>query len=131
MALWVRANLDESANEPTPRRAPRAPGPGVLNSAAITARVEIPMASTRVRPTKRSPSRTVESASAEPPSAPLRNAIIARKPGFIDLDLRRAMIAEAAYYRAQQRGFEPGHECDDWLAAQDQIDAALALDTTR
>jgi hypothetical protein len=27
-------------------------------------------------------------------------------------------IAEAAYYRAQARGFEPGHEMDDWLAAE-------------
>ena len=32
-------------------------------------------------------------------------------------DLTRR-IAEAAYYRAQARGFEPGHEMDDWLAAE-------------
>jgi len=31
------------------------------------------------------------------------------------------MIAEAAYYIAQQRGFEPGHEIDDWLAAEAQV----------
>jgi hypothetical protein len=33
----------------------------------------------------------------------------------------RQAIAEAAYYRAQQRGFAPGHELEDWLAAQHQI----------
>jgi len=30
-------------------------------------------------------------------------------------------IAEAAYYRAQQRGFSPGYEVEDWLAAEAQI----------
>jgi hypothetical protein len=36
------------------------------------------------------------------------------------------MIAEAAYYLAQQRGFEAGHDLEDWLRAESQIDAALA-----
>ena len=31
------------------------------------------------------------------------------------------MIAEAAYYIAEQRGFEPGHEIDDWLQAEAQV----------
>jgi hypothetical protein len=31
---------------------------------------------------------------------------------------REQMIAEAAYYRAQQRGFEPGSEMSDWLQAE-------------
>jgi Protein of unknown function (DUF2934) len=30
-------------------------------------------------------------------------------------------IAELAYYRALQRGFEPGHELEDWLAAEAEI----------
>lgn len=30
-------------------------------------------------------------------------------------------IAEAAYYRAERRGFAPGHELEDWLAAQEEI----------
>jgi len=30
-------------------------------------------------------------------------------------------IAEAAYYRAEHRGFAPGHELEDWLAAQEEI----------
>jgi hypothetical protein len=34
---------------------------------------------------------------------------------------RHAMIAEAAYYRAQRRGFAPGHELEDWLAAEAQL----------
>lgn len=36
-------------------------------------------------------------------------------------DERRRMVAEAAYYRAQQRGFTAGGEVDDWLAAEREI----------
>jgi len=32
-----------------------------------------------------------------------------------------SMIATAAYFRAAQRGFEPGHELDDWLQAEQQV----------
>ena len=39
-----------------------------------------------------------------------------------DDDERRRRIAEAAYYRAQRRGFEPGGEEQDWLEAERDID---------
>lgn len=35
---------------------------------------------------------------------------------------RRKMIAEAAYYRAERRGFAPGNEMSDWLQAEADID---------
>jgi hypothetical protein len=35
---------------------------------------------------------------------------------------RFAMIAEAAYFAAQSRGFEPGHEMEDWIAAEKEVD---------
>jgi Protein of unknown function (DUF2934) len=38
---------------------------------------------------------------------------------------RWMMVCEAAYYIAEHRGFEAGHDVDDWLAAERQIDAAL------
>ena len=34
---------------------------------------------------------------------------------------RHASIAEAAYYRAERRGFAPGHELDDWLQAEADV----------
>jgi hypothetical protein len=34
---------------------------------------------------------------------------------------RKAMIAEAAYYRAEKRGFIPGMELEDWLEAEQEI----------
>lgn len=40
---------------------------------------------------------------------------------------RRDMIATAAYFRAQKRGFEPGHELDDWLAAETEVAHAQQL----
>jgi Protein of unknown function (DUF2934) len=38
---------------------------------------------------------------------------------------RRAMIAESAYLRAERRGFAPGHEVEDWCAAEREVDALL------
>ncbi|HEY3730711.1 MAG TPA: DUF2934 domain-containing protein [Steroidobacteraceae bacterium] len=35
---------------------------------------------------------------------------------------RETLIATAAYYRAARRGFESGHEMEDWLAAEREID---------
>jgi Protein of unknown function (DUF2934) len=31
---------------------------------------------------------------------------------------RDAKVAELAYYKAESRGFEPGYELEDWLAAE-------------
>ncbi|HZP87034.1 MAG TPA: DUF2934 domain-containing protein [Burkholderiales bacterium] len=36
-------------------------------------------------------------------------------------DERERMIAEAAYYRAEKRGFAPGHELEDWLEAEAEL----------
>jgi hypothetical protein len=41
-------------------------------------------------------------------------------------DDRAKLIAEGAYYLAEQRGFAPGHELEDWLAAESAVDARLA-----
>jgi hypothetical protein len=36
---------------------------------------------------------------------------------------REARIAERAYWRAERRGFTPGHELEDWLHAEREIDS--------
>ena len=33
----------------------------------------------------------------------------------------RKLISEAAYYRAKQRGFTPGHELEDWIQAEAEV----------
>jgi hypothetical protein len=35
------------------------------------------------------------------------------------------LIAEAAYYRAEQRSFTPGNELEDWLNAEAEIETIL------
>lgn len=35
---------------------------------------------------------------------------------------RNDRIAKAAYYKAEKRGFAPGYEEQDWLAAEAEID---------
>lgn len=36
-----------------------------------------------------------------------------------------AQIAEAAYYKAEKRGFEPGFEMTDWLEAERELEAGF------
>jgi hypothetical protein len=43
----------------------------------------------------------------------------------VGAEARRAMIAERAYLRAERRGFAPGREAEDWLAAEAEIDSLL------
>jgi hypothetical protein len=38
---------------------------------------------------------------------------------------RRRMVADAAYFRAERRGFSGGDPLADWLAAEAEIDARL------
>jgi hypothetical protein len=38
---------------------------------------------------------------------------------------RLRMIEQAAFFRAERRGFAPGHEFEDWLAAEAEIAALV------
>jgi hypothetical protein len=44
------------------------------------------------------------------------------EPPIVRVEERHQWISEAAYYRAEGRGFFPGRELDDWLAAEAEID---------
>jgi len=65
--------------------------------------------------------------------APRKRAAVAAPgaaaPAFVDPQQRAALIARAAYFRAMERGFMPGHELEDWLAAEAQVDADLLRGT--
>lgn len=39
---------------------------------------------------------------------------------------RHFMIAEAAYYRAERRGFEGGYEWQDWMDAEAEIERMIS-----
>jgi hypothetical protein len=50
-----------------------------------------------------------------------RDALARRAPDF------GALIAERAYFRAEKRGFAPGHELEDWLEAEREIAELRAI----
>jgi hypothetical protein len=39
---------------------------------------------------------------------------------------RQSLVAKAAYFLAERRQFQPGHELEDWLAAEAEVDRRLA-----
>jgi len=39
----------------------------------------------------------------------------------VEPELFREMVTTLAYYKAEQRGFEPGHELEDWLEAEQEL----------
>ena len=47
-------------------------------------------------------------------------------PAPSDATERQRLIAEAAYFRAERRGFAAGNEETDWLEAEKDIDMAVA-----
>lgn len=50
-------------------------------------------------------------------------ASMAKMATKISPEQRQRMIEEAAYYRAEQRGFCGGDEMQDWLAAESEINS--------
>jgi hypothetical protein len=42
-----------------------------------------------------------------------------------DEEAKRRLIAEIAYFSAERRGFSPGYELDDWLQAEQEVEASL------
>ena len=72
----------------------------------------------------RAKSTSKRTAMPKPPAA--ASAVEAGKPTagveFSPSD-RQLMIEREAYLRAERRGFEPGHELEDWLAAEHSLGA--------
>ena len=71
-----------------------------------------------------------KSTAARKPKAPREKPVTVPAPLTrieISEDVRRGMIAEAAYLRAERRGFTggPDKEREDWLAAEAAVDALL------
>lgn len=53
------------------------------------------------------------------------NAARAKPPGALAPEERQRFIAEAAYFKAERRGFAEGGELEDWVEAEAEIDALL------
>ena len=74
---------------------------------------------TTTAPRKRAPGKTLAKKNVAMTQA------VASFTQFVDPEQRSALIAEAAYFRAESRGFVPGHETEDWLSAESEVDAQL------
>ena len=61
-------------------------------------------------------------------TGPAKHARSSGKPGSSGNDdcPREQMIAEAAYFHAERRGFAPGNLLEDWVQAEAEIDRLLA-----
>lgn len=74
------------------------------------------------KPTTKPVAKTAPAPVAKPVATPAKPAA----KGAVDPQVRLRMIAEAAYYIAEKRGFIHGHHDVDWAAAEAQIDSLLA-----
>jgi hypothetical protein len=46
-------------------------------------------------------------------------------PMVVSESERRSMIETAAYLRAERRHFQAGHEAEDWMAAEAEVNSRL------
>ena len=84
-------------------------------------------------PAKAESASPAKTKSPDKPRAPRAKKAATTKVSTVSLgieiseDVRRGMIAEAAYLRAERRGFAGGHEKEreDWVAAEAEVDALL------
>lgn len=62
---------------------------------------------------------------AAPKKPPVKTASASPAPRVVSDRERYMMIEERAYYLAEARHFQPGHEHDDWLEAEHFVDHKL------
>lgn len=84
-------------------------------------RIETPTTSRKPPRSRKRPVKAEPQTTTEPVSTAQATAVVVSLAA-IDRD---SMIATAAYFRALKRNFAAGHELEDWLAAESEIDAAL------
>ena len=101
----------ESTPDTSPAKRTRAK-PKVVSKDPVEAK---PAAAKKPRAARKSP--TAETTQPEP-------SVVATTLEPVSEDVG-SMIATAAYYLAASRNFMPGHELDDWLAAERAVHAKL------
>ena len=78
-------------------------------------------------PKSTDPVMPAEAAARNPPRS-RKSPIDAPARVKVTAEARRSLIAETAYLRAERRGFVPGHDVEDWLAAEAEVDALLSVE---
>ena len=92
--------------------------------------------SSDIRPRRKSPGNRVEFvlSGVLPGETKIKEAPEARESQgepAADTEERARWIAEAAYYRAERRGFTDGFELEDWVAAESDYEADRARGARR
>lgn len=107
--------------------------PKVTDSAAKAARpakkpaaAKRPAAAKAAAPTTAARSASASAQAPTRPAAPPKAAAQAPAAAVITPEQRAHYIEVAAFYIAERRGFAPGDPMADWLAAQAEIDRAIA-----
>lgn len=95
-----------------------------LARTATTTKVKAPVSRAAAAPAPTKTPRKRAAAAAKSTPAPKR-AARASPDLVISSGTREAMIAEAAHFIFQARGFAPGDPAQDWLVAEAEIDALL------
>jgi type IV secretory pathway VirB10-like protein len=113
----------KSANKSA--KSPTSPAPTVPASAPVAS------SPPRSKPeaTQTEPAQATPASTAAPTPTPSKGTSKTKSASSrvaVSPERRRAMIAESAYLRAERRGFAPGHEVDDWFAAEREVDALLS-----
>jgi hypothetical protein len=59
---------------------------------------------------------------------PIEHGVMNKHPIHFEIgeeEAKRRLIADIAYFAAESRGFSPGYELDDWLQAEQEVEASL------
>jgi hypothetical protein len=111
------------------RDAPRTKGEASVTSESAS--TVLPADSTAKRrttplPKRAAPTGSQADSSSRTGSGTTENAVQSKVE--VSNEARYRMICEAAYIRAEQRGFRPGGEVEDWLAAEQEVERLLAAE---
>jgi hypothetical protein len=90
--------------------------------AAKTPTTRTPASKTATVKTPAKPAAKASRAAAPAAAKPATAALLAAQ--------REQMVRTAAYFRAERRGFAPGNEWDDWLAAEAEVGSLPAQNGT-
>lgn len=69
--------------------------------------------------------KTVPVLDPEQDAKPLEQPFVEGAQDMLDPDLRHRLISETAYRHLTERGYADGHEADDWLDAEAEVDHVL------
>jgi len=121
----TKTTAEVAAKKPTTKKVAAEPKATAKTTPATTAKK--PAAKTAAPKEKKTVADKDVAAEAKPVKKPIVKKEAAPKAPTVTVspDHRRHMIATAAYFIAQRRGFSGGYEVQDWIAAEIEIEKQL------